>query len=758
MAEKAKAKKEDYKDVLSRARKRFAYVAEYDMDNRKAQREDTEFVYKPNASWSEKTRKAREAAGDPCMSFGQLKQYVNQVVNDQRQNRPGIRIHPASGDASEEVAETLQGLIRGIEYDSRAEAVYDCGYQHSVVGGRGYWRIVSKYESPSSFNQKLVIKRIPDPLAVYLDPDYQEPDGGDRNYGFVVEAIPVDEFEDHYPQAQKVNVEEVPEGWVEDDHIIVADYYERECVKRKLVALSDGNSFYEDELPKLPAGVTVVDEREVDTYVVAWYKIAGGDQVLEKHDWPGEIIPIVCTMGDEIILEGTRHFQGLTTHAKGAATLFDFGMTQQAISLSLTPRAPYVAAKAAIAGYEPLWNDANNSNYSVLPFNHLDEQGNPIPVPQRQQPSTPDSGWLNWTQQMSGLIKSTIGMYENSLGQRAGETSGRAILAREKQGDNSTFHFQDNLSRAIALTGRIIVGCIPTFYDTQRIVQIVGTDDTRDTVVINEETIDPAAPLEAIRRNDVTVGKYAVTVQAGPSYATKRQETAELLMGMVSAYPPLMQVAGDLVIKAQDVPDADVIAERLKLTLPPPILQAIQAKEQEKNGQKPVDPAVQAQMMQMQQQMEQMGQEMQMLAQENQQLKTGEQAKIQAAQVDAETKMQTAQMDAEIKTQAMAADTEAKLTQAQIDAQIEMQKAQLQAETALKKAELEAQTKIVIAQMSQPAEGEQEAPEADDKPMLAVMQALAESMQNLAAAHSAEKEAVTPDGRVIKVRSARPQA
>ena len=625
-------------DIIERARERYAYSETVDSKNRKAQEDNTRFVYVPGEQWPVETRRLREKRKDPCLEFPQLKQFVNQVVNDQRQNRPGIRIHPASGDASDDVAEILQGLIRGIEYDSRAEAVYDSGYQHSVVGGRGYWRIVSEYENAQSFNQRLVIKRIPDPLSVRLDPDYQEPDGSDRKWGFVSEPMPRAEFQRQYPKAKALSWSDDSALWYPDkDHVVVADYYERQPYPRTLVRMSDGAIGWKDKLPKvLPEGIEVVEERESEDYTVKWYRIAGGDAILERFDWPGTIIPVVCTMGDEIIVSGERVYQGLIEQAKGTQMLFNFGMTQQAVHLALTPRAPYIAAVGQIEGLEPIWDSANDTNLSVLPYKPTTVDGIIVPPPQRQQGSSPDAGWINWTQQMQMLLKSTIGMYENSLGMRGQESSGRAIIARERQGDNATFHYVDNLSRAIALTGRILVECIPTYYDTERIVQIVGQDDVRKMVKVNEQV--PGA-FEAIRNNDITVGDYAVTVQAGPSYATKRQETAELISEMVKAFPPLMQAAGDLVMKAQDVPDADVFAKRMRHLLLPAVQQEIAQDERAEGGAPPIPPEVQQQLMQMQQALQQAQQQMQALIQENAALKDDNQVTILKAAMDNATKI-----------------------------------------------------------------------------------------------------------------------
>lgn len=627
---------DSFADVLTEAKERFSYVIEQDKANRDEQRTDTEFVYVPGKQWAEDVRTRRSAWNDPCLEFNQLKQFVHQIVNDQRQNRPGIRVHPNDGKASEEVSEILQGLIRGIEYESSAEAAYDSGYQGAVVGGRGYWRIVSDYATDGGFEQSLCIRQIPDPLSVYPDIDFTMPDGSDMRYCFVTEALPRKEFERRYPDADPDSWDTTDQDWVTDDKVVVADYYRRLCIKKTIVQMSDGSSGPKDDLPKeLPLGVSILAERETEEYKVEWYKIAGGNEVLEKHDWPGTYIPVICCMGDTIIVDGKRVFQGAIRMAKPAQQYFNYGMTAQAIHLALTPRAPWVVAEGQIEGYEDVWANANARNYSALPYKPVSIDGTPVPPPMRQPPSTPDAGFFNWCQQTQGLLRNTTGMYENSLGMRGQEQSGRAILAREKQGDNATFHFVDNLSRAIALTGKILVDLIPHYYDTERIVHIIGPDDVRKMVTLNQQ-LPGVDPLAAIKRNDVTVGEYSVTVETGPSYATKRQEAADSLMQFIQAFPPAAQVAGDLIAGSMDWPDADVIADRLKLGLPPQIQQAEMAKEA---GQNPQLMQMQQAMQQQQQQMQQMMQaaqaKMQQLAQENQSLKADRSADMMRARIDA---------------------------------------------------------------------------------------------------------------------------
>jgi hypothetical protein len=709
--------------VLKEVRDRMEKIIGADMRNRTSHKEDFDFVYVQGAQWSSDLRARRTTWQEPCLEFNQLKQFVNQVVNDMRQGRPGVRVHPASGAASEETAQILQGIIRGIEYDSKAETTYDEAFKSAVVGGRGYWRICSDYTNAESFDQSLMIKQIPDAMAVYSDLDYQEPDGSDKAWYIVTEKVHKDVFKSQWPDAKPLSFDDPgSKNWMEGESIVVADYYRRSCSKKTMVLMSDGNRGFKDTMPKtLPPGVTVLKEREVEQYKVEWYKIAGGQQVLAEYDWPGTIIPIVQVVGDECIIDGKRLYQGLIRHARDAQTMFNYGMTQQAVHLALTPRAPWVADNDAIEGYEEVYRDANQRNFSVLPFHAYDKQGRALPPPARTAPSLVDAGWFSFSQSMTGMIKSTIGMYENSLSQKGNETSGKAILAKERQGDNATFHLVDNLAKGIALTGRILLEVIPKFYDTQRIVHIVGKDDIRKMVSINQVSIDGS--LNAIRMNDITSGEYSVTTDSGPSYATKRQEDADKLLQLVQAFPPVAQVAPDLIVQALDVNDAREIAQRLKMALPPAIQQAEAMKEK---GQRPPDPQIMQQMMQMQSQLQQAQQIMQELQQKLQQAESGVQAKMQIAQMDNQAVLLKAQADTKLRVDQAQMDAQIAIEKAKIDSQTQLTKAQIDQQTSMERARMEQQTKLAIEDMKH-------ANEAPAEDMTQVMQAI-ESLAHAAKA------------------------
>ncbi len=719
---KKKGKKQEDidEDILREARDFMEDVSGRDADNRSRAKEDTEFVYKPGAQWDSAV-KARWG-DDATLEFNQLVQFVNQVVNDGRQERPGIRVHPAGGKASEKTAEVIQGVARGIENDSQAEAIYDTGLQAAVVGGRGYWRVCSEFESPTSFNQKLKLKPIDDVMSVYLDLDYQEPDGSDRSKALVMETLSEEQFEERFPNASPVSWEPADDnkGWYSDGgkRVVVADYYRRTSTKRTLVRLTDGSTVYDDELPE-GAMIAVHEDgpekgkpisRETDVFKVEWFKIAGGEQILEEYEWPGTIIPVVCCMGDVMMIDGERTYQGIIRRARDPQKMYNYEKSMKARQLGQATMAPYIASERAIQGYELEWKNANKARYSVLPFRDIDEAGNPIPPPTRVDFAPVPTGWVEAAQSDKEDIKSVIGMYQNSLGQHSTETSGKAILAKEKQSDNATFHFMDNLGRAIALTGRIIVEVLGDYYDKQRLVTSLGKDGSREMVELNKPgfATAPDGSIQAIVENDVTTGEYAVTVEAGPSYATAREQSRDALLELVQNDKSgmFMACAPDLIVRELDFPGHEELSERLKLMLPPPIQQHLAMKEKEngKGGPEAAMQEMQQQLTQLQQQLQQMQQQGQELQQENIELKSGVTAKMQAAKLNAQVDEQEMQRKADLAERQALLDAQAAERKAELDARLALTKAHEDNATKIQVAKIGAETDIIIAGLTTPSE------------------------------------------------------
>jgi hypothetical protein len=188
------------------------------------------------------------------------------------------------------------------------------------------------------------------------------------------------------------------------------------------------------------------------------------------------------------------------------------------------------------------------------------------------------SGLLQAKAGASEDIKATTGQYNASLGQGGNERSGKAILARQREGDVGTYHYGDNLTRGVRHIARQLVDLIPKIYDTQRIARIIGEDGETKMAKIDPEQPMPVREIrdqEGILIDKIYnpgVGKYDVVATTGPGYATKRQEALEAMGQLLQGNPQLWAVAGDLFVKNMDWPGAQEMAKRFAKTIDPKFL------------------------------------------------------------------------------------------------------------------------------------------------------------------------------------------
>jgi len=589
----------------------YAHAVQVDEHNRTRYADDIRFA-RLGEQWPEAIRKKREQEGRPCLTINRMTSIIRQVVNDARQNKPAIKFHAVGDGADEWTAKVLDGVVRNIEYSSNADVAYDTAIDNAVSGNVGYFRITTDYAGDDVFDQDIGIERIADSLSVVPDAYALDADSANWNDAFVTDDYSLDAFKAKWPKADAASFEGdgkgVATGWLSDNLVRVAEWWRRRETTQIIVKLSNGQVVTEKQLAdpdfqQLMAveGIGEVARRPARTMKVEQI-IMNGCEVLETNAWAGKFIPIVPVYGDEVIIDGKRHLKSLIHDAKDPQRMLNYWRTASTELVALAPKAPWVGPVGSFAS-DPNWATANSENHQYLEYDPVDNQ---MP-PQRQPFAGPPAGALQEALNASDDIKSTSGIFDASLGAQGNETSGRAILARQREGDTSTFNFTDNLSRAIRHAGRIMADLIPKVYTVPRVLRIIQEDGSNRSVAVNQQT-EPL-PEEAkaageemqgvMRIYDLTSGKYDVTCEAGPSYTTKRQEAAAQMTEFMRAVPGAGQVMGDLLAKNLDWPGADEIADRLKLLLPP-----------QAQGQNP-------QLMQAQQQMQQM---QQMLAQAQQQI------------------------------------------------------------------------------------------------------------------------------------------
>ena len=646
-------------------------VNDSDSTNRSEALQDIRFA--AGDQWPVEIQNSRNLEARPCLTINKIDAYVRQVTNQQRMQRPRIKVHPVNNLADYKIAGVIEGITRHIEVNSNADTAYDTAFDYAVRMGWGYWRVNTKYVSEDSFDQEIYIDAIDNPFTVYFDPNSVRPDGSDAERCLVTTLLSKTVFKEMYPDADDgANFTHRSTGdnaasWVTKEDIRIAEYFYVTREKAKLYLLSDGSSGFADSdrfLERVAAaGLTVIDTRESFRRAVKWCKMTALE-ILEEKTWDGKYIPIVPCYGAQVIVDDKRKKYGLVRFAKDPQRMYNFWRTSMTESIALAPKAKWLLAEGQDEGHENEWALANIKSSPVLRYKQKDIEGQPAPVPVRLQPEAPPAGIMDAASAINMDLQMVLGILDpNQL--PSGNISGKALQGQQSQTDLSNFHFYDNLTRSIKHTGKILLDLIPKIYDTQRVMRIIGSDGQPDMTTINEQT----AVGEVL--NDVTVGEYDVVMDTGPGFQSKRQQAVEAMMPLLTGNKELFDLAGDLVFRNMDFPGADVIADRLAARNP-------MAQIDEKSD---IPPQVQMQLAQQQQQLEQMQQQ------------------LQAAQLEINNRMQVAQLKDEGETKRKLMDVTARAHNTETMAEARVNNENMRRVTTQNRTEIEALVKILLARM-----------------------------------------------------------
>lgn len=677
MARKRKSetevKESPKKALLTRIRKRVkAMMSPDEVNNRRAAMEDIKFASVPGYQWDENMKKKRGKR--PCYEFNKLRITCKRVINDMRANRPMGKVRGVE-DGDKETAEIYEGLIRNIWNNSDGDTVIDYAAEYQVEGGYAGWRISSKYAYEDAFDQDLCVEPIQNPFCLWWDPaakDFMKRDAMDCA---VIDRIAKSAYETRWPNKEVISWESTEfdddDEWEDEDSVRIVEYWYKELVDKELWQLQDGKVIdsTSDEA-KLITPEQIRNKRQAKCYKVRM-AIASGEAVLEESEWAGDELPFVPVYGEHMVIDGKVQWHGLVRWAKDPQRAYNVSRTAMIENVAMVPQAKYWATPEQAKGHMEKWEQAVSENIPVMLYNADPKApGPPAPTPGAQVPAA----LVQLSMLDSEDIKAVTGIFDPSLGQESNEKSGRAIIARQQQGEIATFNYQDNMAKAIRRTWEILVRLIPKVYDTERELRILGSDGAEDYKKVNQVVMDPATG-QVIKVHDLAQGRYDVTVTVGPSFSTKRQEAAETYLQLAQASPAVMGVAGDLVFKAMDLPYSEDIAERLRAMLPPPIQQMLsEGKEIPPEAQ-----AVMAQAAQAMQMVEQKNQLVMQAAQELQQEQSDvEKGKSEIEQKIAELEVKKAQFEAFVARQlAQLAQKEAQLQVAGSQAKSEAERAQL---------------------------------------------------------------------------------
>jgi hypothetical protein len=560
---------DDYDSRIQEAIEFLKFANDADTMNRQEALEDLKFG--GGDQWPVELQNSRNLESRPVITVNKVDNYCRQVSNQQRQQRPRIKVHATNTHEDMVDAQTVGGIIRHIEVNSNADHAYDNAFEYAVRMGWGYMRVRTDYISEDSFDQEIYIDPVDNPFTVYFDPNSVLPDGSDADRCLITTMMRKDEFRKMYPDAEDGGTSFTQRGtgdsqseWITKEDIRLAEYYYTVKEKAKLYLLSDGTSTFADDkdfFNRLAAyGISVVDTRESYKKTIKYCKLTAVE-VLEERDWAGKYIPIVPVYGRHIVIGDKRKKFGMIRYAKDPQRMYNFWQTSITEGVALAPKAKWLLAEGQDEGHESDWANANIKSFPLLRYKQTDIDGRPAPPPTRLQPEPPQAGIMAAAMGVDNDIKNIMGVFDPAqLGQ--GNISGKALNGQQQQVDLTNFDYYDNLTRSISHIGKICLDLIPKIYDTERVMRIIGDDGKPELLTINQR--------DSVGRvlNDISVGQYDVVMETGPGYNSKRQEAVDNMLPLLSAAPELMQVAGDLVFRNMDWPGADIIADRLAAANP----------------------------------------------------------------------------------------------------------------------------------------------------------------------------------------------
>jgi len=557
--ERSGVSKEDlHKEMLSRHQ----YARDYWREQYQLAESDMEFAFLPDTQWDEWMAQTRE--GRPMYTVNKLRQAMKQITNDQRQNRPQAKVR-AVEDSDADLAEIRQGLIRNIDQTSEADRARDTAFQFAVGGGYGVWRVNYSYEDDGGFDMVIRKEEISNPYSVVFDPAAKSKDRRDARFAFVDSVWARSAFRERWPDAEMVSVDDctaINQDWFQEEEVTVSEYWYKTKETYTIVLMSDGATYAEDEIADVldemaAAGVTVQRRRQAEREKV-WQCIVSGAEILDgPNPWAGRFIPLVPVWGEILNLGGKETFFGAVRFGKDAQRMYNYERSTFIEVLADQPYSPFMAPAESVAGYESQWRSIKTKRPPVLFYKAdagLPNGGKPSREPTAQFPAA----LAQAAAISSDDIKAATGIYDASLGARSNETSGRAILARQREGDVANFDYIDNLSYAMKYDFEITNDLISKIYDTERQIRIIGEDGAEKVIRVNQSVVDQQTGRDVVL-NDLSRGRYDIAVTVGPSYTTQRMEAAEAMMQLANDPSPLGMVAKYGFIKSLDVPGLEDI-------------------------------------------------------------------------------------------------------------------------------------------------------------------------------------------------------
>jgi len=483
---------------------------EADHDNREQAREAAIFISKRNGQWEQQWWDASD--GKPRYTFDLTTPVVDQIIGAIERSDFSIQVSPSGGDASQEIAETFDDMIRNIQNISKADMVYSQASRAMITRGLDGWRVVSKYVDGDSFDQDLVIEKIPDFINSCWIGHHTMPDASDAKMCWILTGMTKADYRAKFPDGtgDSVSTDETTESYYyREDLIMVGEFIYIKEVPRTLILMDNGMVLEDDDdFAKLKdelaaSGVTEKRRRTRNEYVVC-------SRLFDTNEWLSESretvfrnwLPVVPVYANFDYYEDKILYRGVVEKLIDPQRVYNYSKSREVEEAALAPRAKYWMTAKQVGPYKQQLATLNtNADPIQLYVNDEQVPGPPVQVGGAQI----NPGVASVSQSMQDIIGLSSGMFAANMGDNPNLQSGVAIEALQDRGDVGSNKYIAAREVAQAQTGRILVDAIPRVYEPGRQVRLLGEDGTQSMRTIGIQIIDQQTG-EVEELNDLSIG------------------------------------------------------------------------------------------------------------------------------------------------------------------------------------------------------------------------------------------------------------
>ncbi len=512
--------------------------------------EDRRFVSIPGAQWESDLRE--QFANRPRFEVNKVHMSVMRIFNEYRNNRISVDFRAKDGGATEDVADTMDGLYRADEQECNAQEAYDNAFDEGVSGGMGAWRVRACYENEEDGEderQRIAMEPIYDAdTSVYFDADAKRQDKRDAVRCWVLSSMSLSAFEEEWGGASSFPKDDslTMFDWFTPDVAYIAEYYKVEeqtktyNVWKLVLAGEDADEVKllaseKEEAAKLKAqGYILARKKKVKTKRIHKYLMAG-DRILEDCGYvAGKCIPIIPFYGKRAFIDNVERIQGHVRLTTDLMRLYNMLISLLAEISVYSPIEKPIFTPEQIQGHEHAWSrdSIDRPAYQLInPITNIDGSVVPAgPIGYVKPPQIPQA--LVALMQLCNVDMQELLGAQGGAEEVVSNVSAKAVELIQTRLDMQTFIYMDNFAKAMKRCGEVWKGMAQELYDEEgRKMKTVGVDGAEDEIEIMKPMMDDkgATTIE----NDLGQGRFDVVTDVGPSFVTRRDGTVRALSGVL---------------------------------------------------------------------------------------------------------------------------------------------------------------------------------------------------------------------------------